>query len=92
MSNWWLTFFFLKRKAKIKDTGSFLPGHGGLLDRVDSILLGVPLGLISIIVTLDEKLISILGSTGSVGLCTLKIIEKRKNLNLLSSLLIKIIN
>ena len=44
-----LLFSFLKRKAKIKDTGSFLPGHGGLLDRVDSILLGVPLGLISII-------------------------------------------
>ena len=44
-----LIFSFLKRKAKIKDTGIFLPGHGGILDRLDGILLGVPLGFISTI-------------------------------------------
>ena len=33
-----LFFSFLKEKAKIKDTGKFLPGHGGVLDRVDGIL------------------------------------------------------
>ena len=43
-----LLISFLKRKAKIKDTGSFLPGHGGLLDRVDGILLAIPIGLIII--------------------------------------------
>ena len=44
-----LIFSFLKRKAKIKDTGSFLPGHGGILDRIDGILLGVPLGFLTLI-------------------------------------------
>ena len=43
-----LLISFLKRKAKIKDTGKFLPGHGGLLDRVDGILFAIPIGLIII--------------------------------------------
>ena len=33
---------FIKRKAEIKDTGNFLPGHGGVLDRVDGIIFAVP--------------------------------------------------
>ena len=41
-----LLFSFLKRKAIIKDTGNFFPGHGGVLDRLDGILLGVPVGII----------------------------------------------
>ncbi len=36
---------YLKRKAKIKDTGNFLPGHGGLLDRLDGIIFALPIGL-----------------------------------------------
>jgi phosphatidate cytidylyltransferase len=39
-------FSFLKRKAKLKDTGNFFPGHGGVLDRLDGIFLGLPLSLI----------------------------------------------
>jgi|TARA_B110000008_G_scaffold275241_1_gene312345 phosphatidate cytidylyltransferase len=33
---------YLKRKANIKDTGKILPGHGGILDRVDGIIFALP--------------------------------------------------
>ena len=43
-----LFFSYLKRKAKFKDFGKYLPGHGGVLDRLDGIFFGVPSGLLAL--------------------------------------------
>ena len=44
-----LIISYFKRLAKVKDTGKLLPGHGGLLDRVDGIIFAVPISYLILI-------------------------------------------
>ena len=51
-----LMISYFKRKAKLKDTGKILPGHGGFLDRIDGIIFVMPITYLCVLPILIYKL------------------------------------
>ena len=47
---------FFKRKSNIKDTGKIIPGHGGILDRIDGILFAFPFAHLIMFTNLFDKI------------------------------------
>ncbi len=44
-----LIISYFKRLAKVKDTGKILPGHGGMLDRIDGVIFAIPITIFIIL-------------------------------------------
>ena len=51
-----LIISYFKRKAKLKNTGKILPGHGGFLDRIDGVIFVMPITYLCVLPILINKL------------------------------------
>ena len=51
-----LIISYFKRSSKIKNTGKILPGHGGVLDRIDGMIFAMPITYLFVLPFLIIKL------------------------------------